>query len=106
MISHFKIIPIKWGPEHCKGTHKLPTVGCQPKKETSSSSLCAIGSKKASFFPFQIEPFVSYFGAHLAFFSSLWPPLRLPVKFAFEIRDLASVTNDTYATRARAKMAS
>ena len=32
---------------------------------------CAIGSKKASFFPFQIEPFVSYFGAHLTFLSSL-----------------------------------
>ena len=42
----------------------------QPKKETSSSSL-RYRLEEASFFPFQIEPFVPYFGAHLAFLSSL-----------------------------------
>ena len=59
----------------------------QPKKETSSS-LCAIGSKKASFFPFQIEPFVPYFGAHLDFLTSLWPPLRLPANLHLKLETL------------------
>ena len=58
--------------------------GSSPRRK-SPLPLCAIGSRKASFFPFQIEPFVPYFGAHLAFLSSLWPPLRLPANLHLKL---------------------
>ena len=76
----------------------------QPKKLTSSS------------LRYRLEKSFILFLPNRTICAALWGPSGFPLtpvtafaptgSFALEIRDFASVTNDTYTTRARTKMAS